>query len=63
MKAVREIDRGPILNWIADQINYFGCWLVKITMPYALFYEVNLEDEEVEELHPPERFRDKAQGE
>lgn len=51
MKATpkREVDKGPVINWIADQVNLFGCWLIKITMPYALFYEVDFEDEDASE--------------
>jgi hypothetical protein len=34
-KEVREIDRGPILNWFADRLLDFANWLLRKVSPYA----------------------------
>lgn len=49
---IREKDGGPIINWLADKINYIGCWLVAKSSRYALMYTVDadkfIEDSEEE---------------
>ena len=42
----REKDKGIVINWIADQVNNFGCWLVLISSPYAMYYTAEFEEEE-----------------
>jgi hypothetical protein len=46
LTPVREKDGGPIINWLADRINWLGCSLVTLSSPYALMYRAELDDEE-----------------
>lgn len=41
----REKDGGPIINWAADVLNHFACWLIDKTSRYALMYQVEFDDE------------------
>ena len=41
----RELDKGIVINWVADKVNQLGCWLVKVSSPYALYYTAEFEDE------------------
>lgn len=45
---VREINKGPIINWIADKVNAFGCWMIEITAPYALYYRIDLNEHPID---------------
>jgi hypothetical protein len=51
--AKREIDKGPVINWIMDQVSSLGCKLVSITAPYSLMYEVEFDEDEEEEEEDP----------
>lgn len=42
----REKDGGPVINWLADQAMNLSAWLTKISMNYALVYEVDFTDED-----------------
>jgi hypothetical protein len=46
---VREIDRGPALNWLTDRALDILSFLSRKLYPYALMYEVTLEDDDEEE--------------
>lgn len=48
----REKDGGPIINWAADVLNHFACWLISKTSSYALMYVVEFDDD-IEELLKP----------
>jgi hypothetical protein len=49
----REKDGGPIVNWVADRLNGFGCWLVRITSNYALMYEADITEDENDASEEP----------
>lgn len=42
----REKDGGLVINWLADRAMDLSSWLTKISMNYALVYEVDFTDED-----------------
>ena len=46
----REKDGGPVINWLADQAMNLGAWLTRISMNYALVYEVDLDEDDSDQL-------------
>jgi hypothetical protein len=46
---VREIDRGPVVNWLTDRALDMLSFLSGKLYPYALMYEVTFDDEDDEE--------------
>ena len=47
---VREIDRGPVVNWLTDRALDILSFLSGKLYPYALMYEVTLDDNDEEEI-------------
>jgi hypothetical protein len=47
---VREIDRGPVMNWLTDQLLNVLSFISGKLYPYALMYEVSFDDDEDEEV-------------
>lgn len=46
----REVDKGPIVNWIADRTLSFAHFITKLAIPYAIMYSANIDlDEDYED--------------
>jgi hypothetical protein len=52
---VREIDRGPVMNWLTDQLLNVLSFLSGKLYPYALMYEVTFDNDEEDEFAGLER--------
>ena len=46
---VREIDRGPVVNWLTDRALDMLSFLSGKLYPYALMYEVTFDNEDNDE--------------
>ncbi len=42
----REVDRGPLVRWAANQAMNISSWLVKVSSPYADMYTAVWDDYE-----------------
>jgi hypothetical protein len=47
---VREINRGPVVNWLTDRLLDALSFLSGKLYPYALMYEVEFDDDEEDEF-------------
>jgi len=52
---VREIDRGPVVNWLTDRLLDLLSFLSGKLYPYALMYEVSFDDDDEDEWAGLER--------
>jgi hypothetical protein len=48
-----EIDKGPIVRWIANQAMNMSSWLAKMSAPYADMYTAVWDEYEDDELSMP----------
>jgi hypothetical protein len=48
-----EIDKGPIVRWVANQAMNMSSWLAKMSAPYADMYTAVWDDYEDDELSMP----------
>jgi len=49
----REVDRGLLVRWAANQAMNVSSWLAKVSSPYADMYTAIWDDYEDDELHVP----------
>lgn len=52
-KLEREVDRGPLVRWVANQAMNISGWLAKTSAPYADMYTAVWDDYEDDELSVP----------
>ena len=48
---VREIDRGPVVNWLTDRALGLLSFLSGKLYPYAVMYEVEFDEDEEDCFH------------
>lgn len=48
-RPVREKDGGLVVNWLADRAQQLGSWLIKVSMGYALFYEADISEDDLDQ--------------
>jgi hypothetical protein len=48
-----EIDKGPIVRWVANKAMNMSSWLAKMSAPYADMYTAVWDDYEDDELSMP----------
>lgn len=47
-KLEHEVDKGPIIRWVANQAINISGWLAKVSVPYADMYTAVWDDYEDE---------------
>ena len=52
-KLENDVDKGPIVRWIANQAMSISGWLAKTSAPYADMYTAVWDDYEDDELSVP----------
>lgn len=52
-KLEREMDKGPLVRWVANQAMNISGWLAKTSAPYADMYTAVWDDYEDDELSVP----------
>jgi hypothetical protein len=48
-KLEHEVDKGPVVRWIANKAMNMSSWLAKVSSPYADMYTAVWDDYEDEE--------------
>jgi hypothetical protein len=52
-KLEHEVDKGPMVRWVANQAMGMSSWLAKMSAPYADMYTAVWDDYEDDELSVP----------
>jgi len=51
-KLEHDVDKGPIVRWVANQAMNISSWLAKMSSPYADMYTAVWDDYEDEDKSP-----------
>jgi hypothetical protein len=52
-KLEHDVDKGPLVRWVANQAMNVSSWLAKVSSPYADMYTAVWDDYEDDELSVP----------
>jgi hypothetical protein len=52
-KLEHDVDKGPLVRWVANQAMNVSGWLAKVSSPYADMYTAVWDDYEDDELSVP----------
>ena len=52
-KLEHDVDKGPLVRWVANQAMNISGWLAKVSSPYADMYTAVWDDYEDDELSVP----------
>jgi hypothetical protein len=52
-KVEHELDKGPIVRWVANRLMDISSWLARTSSPYADMYTAVWDDYDDEELSVP----------
>jgi hypothetical protein len=48
-RPVREEDGGPVLNWLADQVQRVAGRMIRWSSRYALMYEADITEDDLDQ--------------